>query len=97
MRYIAEIVTKSYEKDAKGNILNNTYLLSRKIRINEILPYSSANASKEYGFEGKTSHKSSTYDKAEANEMLRFNDKLYRIVEVSSYPRITVLILELVK
>lgn len=96
MRYIAEIVAKTLEKDAKGNVLSNTYSSVKKIRINEIIPYSSANASKEFGFQGKTTHKTSSFDEVTVNQFLQFKGKTYRIVEVADYPRVRVLVLEMV-
>lgn len=99
MKYLAEIVKKSIEKDSIGNVVKGSvaYTNDKNIRIYDITPYSSANASKEYGFDTVTTHRTSTFDGVEVNSYLRYENNVYRIKEVVKYPRYFVLIMELMK
>lgn len=98
MKYVAEIGTKGYTKDSKGNVIKGSASFSpvKTIRIDMILPFGSESAKKAYGLEIQSTHRTTTYDEVEVNSYLRFQNKVYWIKEVIRYPRANQLVMELI-
>jgi hypothetical protein len=96
MIQIAEVVEESMARDKMGRVIQgeNVYTPIKKIRINGVFPFGSANTQKAYGYEVNTTHRTFTIEDIKTPSFLRINNVIYFVAEVARYPRINVVLLE---